>query len=47
MTFGRKGQASQEEYRDIIRSRREKTRKVKAQLELNLAAVVKDKCFYK
>ncbi|KAK4824609.1 LOW QUALITY PROTEIN: hypothetical protein QYF61_016878 [Mycteria americana] len=44
-----KGQATQEEYRDLIKSCREKIRKAKAQLELNLATVVRDnkKCFYK
>ncbi|KAK0674931.1 LIN1 transcriptase, partial [Pygoscelis papua] len=44
-----KGQATQEEYRDLVRSCREEMRKAKAQLERNLAAVVKDnkKCFYK
>ncbi|GAB0202630.1 hypothetical protein GRJ2_002728600 [Grus japonensis] len=45
----KKGQATQEEYRDLIRSCRDKIRKAKAQLELNLATVVRDnkKCFYK
>ncbi|KAF1676790.1 hypothetical protein FQV07_0001317, partial [Pygoscelis papua] len=45
----KKGQATQEEYRDLIRSCREEMRKAKAQLERNLAAVVKDnkKSFYK
>lgn len=38
--FWKKGAGSQEAYKDVIRSCREKTRKVKAQLELNLAAVV-------
>lgn len=48
MTFGRKGQATQEVYKDVIRSCGQKTRKVKAQLEFNLATVVKDNnCFYK
>ncbi|KAF1443079.1 hypothetical protein FQV21_0001647, partial [Spheniscus demersus] len=44
----KKGQATQGEYRDLIRSCREEMRKAKAQLERNLAAVVKDnkKCFY-
>ncbi|KAK4830972.1 hypothetical protein QYF61_014431 [Mycteria americana] len=44
-----KGQGTQEEYRDLIKSCREKIRKAKAQLELNLATVVTDneKCFYK
>ncbi|KAK1207000.1 LIN1 transcriptase, partial [Pygoscelis papua] len=45
----KKGQATQEEYRDLVRSCREEMRKAKAQLERNLAAVVKDnkKSFYK
>ncbi|KAF1468861.1 hypothetical protein FQV17_0013719, partial [Megadyptes antipodes antipodes] len=44
----KKGQATQEEYRDLVRSCREEMRKAKAQLERNLAAVVKDnkKSFY-
>ncbi len=45
----KKGQATHEEYRDLVRSCREEMRKAKAQLEHNLAAVVRDnkKCFYK
>ncbi|KAF1669612.1 hypothetical protein FQV07_0001445, partial [Pygoscelis papua] len=45
----KKGQATQEEYRDLVRSCREEMRKAKARLEHNLAAVVKDnkKSFYK
>ncbi|KAF1522501.1 putative RNA-directed DNA polymerase from transposon X-element, partial [Eudyptula albosignata] len=45
----KKGQATQGEYRDLVRSCREEMRKAKAQLEHNLAAVVKDnkKSFYK
>ncbi|KFQ03373.1 hypothetical protein N329_05067, partial [Haliaeetus albicilla] len=45
----KKGQATQEEYRDLVRSCREEIRKAKAQLELNLATIVRDnkKCFYK
>ncbi|KAM9590852.1 uncharacterized protein ACIBXB_005900 [Morphnus guianensis] len=45
----KKRQATQEEYRDLVRSCREEIRKAKAQLELNLATVVRDnkKCFYK
>ncbi|KAF1534907.1 hypothetical protein FQV19_0007770, partial [Eudyptula minor] len=45
----KKGQATQGEYRDLVRSCREEMRKAKAQLERNLAAVVKDnkKSFYK
>jgi len=40
---------SQDEYRDLIRSCRQKIRKTKAQLELRLATFVGDnkKCFYK
>ncbi|KAM9591187.1 uncharacterized protein ACIBXB_006083 isoform 1-T2 [Morphnus guianensis] len=45
----RKGRATWEEYRDLVRSYREEIRKAKAQLELNLATIVRDnkKCFYK
>ncbi|KAF1454703.1 putative RNA-directed DNA polymerase from transposon X-element, partial [Spheniscus demersus] len=45
----KKGQVTQEEYRDLVRSCREEMRKAKARLERNLAAVVKDnkKSFYK
>ncbi|KAF1478004.1 putative RNA-directed DNA polymerase from transposon X-element, partial [Eudyptula minor novaehollandiae] len=45
----KKGQATQGEYRDLVRSCRKEMRKAKAQLEHNLAAVVKDnkKSFYK
>jgi len=45
--FRKKGQVTQEGYRDLVRSCREKIRKAKAQLELNLATVVRDnkKCF--
>ncbi|KAF1618604.1 UNVERIFIED_CONTAM: putative RNA-directed DNA polymerase from transposon X-element, partial [Eudyptes robustus] len=45
----KKGQAAQEDYKDVVRLCREKTRKAKAQLELNLATAVKDnkKYFYK
>ncbi|KAM9590717.1 uncharacterized protein ACIBXB_005842 isoform 1-T1 [Morphnus guianensis] len=45
----KKGRATWEEYRDLVRSYREKIRKAKAQLELNLATIVRDnkKCFYK
>ncbi|KAF1482356.1 hypothetical protein FQV18_0013500, partial [Eudyptula minor novaehollandiae] len=45
----KKGQATQGEYRDLVRSCREEMRQAKAQLERNLAAVVKDnnKSFYK
>ncbi|KAK4816398.1 hypothetical protein QYF61_016715 [Mycteria americana] len=47
--FWKKGQETQEEYRDLIKSCREKIRNAKAQLELNLATVVRDskKRFYK
>ena len=40
---------TQEDYKDVVRLCREKIRKAKAQLELKLAATVKDnkKCFYK
>ncbi|KFQ27211.1 hypothetical protein N332_12830, partial [Mesitornis unicolor] len=45
----KKGQASQEEYRATVRLCREKIRRAKEQLELNLASAVKDnkKGFYK
>ncbi|KAK4824953.1 hypothetical protein QYF61_021641 [Mycteria americana] len=45
----KKGQATQELYKDVMRFCREKIRRAKAQLELNLATAVKDnkKCFYK
>ncbi|KAK4811177.1 hypothetical protein QYF61_019808 [Mycteria americana] len=45
----KKGQATQEDYKDVVRLCREKIRRAKAQLELNLATAVKDnkKCFYK
>ncbi|KAK4810061.1 hypothetical protein QYF61_007225 [Mycteria americana] len=47
--FRKKGQATQEEYRDLVKSSREKIRKAKAQLEIKLATVARDnkKCFYK
>jgi len=38
----KKGQATQEEYRRLVRSRREEIRKAKVQLELRLATVVRD-----
>ncbi|GAB0210066.1 hypothetical protein GRJ2_003472400 [Grus japonensis] len=38
----KKGQATQEDYKDVMRLCREKIRKAKAQLELNLATAVKD-----
>ncbi|KAK4816300.1 hypothetical protein QYF61_014598 [Mycteria americana] len=45
----KKGQATQEDYKDVVRLCREKIRRTKAQLELNLATAIKDnkKCFYK
>ncbi|PKU49671.1 rna-directed dna polymerase from mobile element jockey-like [Limosa lapponica baueri] len=45
----KKGQATQEEYRDLVRLYREKVRKAKAQLELNLAINIRNnrKSFYK
>jgi len=45
----KKVQATQEEYRGLVRSCREKMTKAKAQLELRLATVVRDnkKYFYK
>ena len=44
----KKGQATQKEYREVVKVCREKIRKAKAQLELNLAAGVKGtkKLFY-
>jgi len=43
----KKGQATQEEYRVLVRTCREEIRKAKTQLELNLTNVVRDnnKCF--
>ena len=45
----KKGRATQKEYREVVKMCREKIRKAKAQLELNLAAGVKrnKKPFYK
>ncbi|KAK4828285.1 LOW QUALITY PROTEIN: hypothetical protein QYF61_024950 [Mycteria americana] len=43
----KEGQATQEDYKDVVRLCREKIRRAKAQLELNLAAVAIKKCFYK
>jgi len=45
----KKGQATQEKFRALIRSCREEIRKAKAQLKLRLTTVVRDnkKCFYK
>lgn len=37
-----KGQAIQEEYKDVFRSYKERIRKAKAQLELSQATAVKD-----
>ncbi|KAF1461414.1 hypothetical protein FQV21_0009482, partial [Spheniscus demersus] len=47
--FWKQGQATQEDYKDVVRLCREKIRRAKAQLELNLATAVKDnlKSFYK
>ncbi|XP_071892066.1 uncharacterized protein [Anas platyrhynchos] len=43
------GQATREDYKDFVRLCRDKIRKARAHLELNLATAVKDnkKCFYK
>ncbi|KAK4826796.1 hypothetical protein QYF61_011604, partial [Mycteria americana] len=45
----KKGQATQEDYKDVVRLCREKIRRAKAQLEFNLATAINDnkKCFYK
>ncbi|KAK4816845.1 hypothetical protein QYF61_023967 [Mycteria americana] len=45
----KKGQATQEDYKGVVRLCREKTRKAKAELELNLATAIKDnkKHFFK
>ena len=45
----KRGRATQEDYKDVARLCRDKVRKDKAHLELNLATAVKDnkKCFYK
>ncbi|KAK4810540.1 hypothetical protein QYF61_004503 [Mycteria americana] len=45
----KKGQASQEDYKGVVRLCKEKIRRAKAELELNLAAAVKDnkKYFFK
>ncbi|KAK4825063.1 hypothetical protein QYF61_023067 [Mycteria americana] len=45
----KKGQETQEDYKDVVRLCREKIRRAKAQLELNLATALKDnnKYFYK
>ncbi|KAK4832922.1 hypothetical protein QYF61_026565 [Mycteria americana] len=44
----KKGEATQEDYKDVVRLCREKIRRARAQIELNLATAVKDnkKCFY-
>ncbi|KAK4832941.1 hypothetical protein QYF61_026584 [Mycteria americana] len=44
----KKGQATQEDYKDVVRLCREKIRRARAQIELNLATAVKDnkKYFY-
>jgi len=38
----KKEQAAQEDYKDVVRLYREKIRRAKAQLELNLATATKD-----
>ena len=45
----KKGQATQEDYKDVARLCRKKIRRARAQLELNLAMAIKgkNKCFYK
>ncbi|KAK4823930.1 hypothetical protein QYF61_008316 [Mycteria americana] len=45
----KKGQATQEDYKDVVRLCRKKIRRARAQLELNLATAIKDnkKCLYK
>lgn len=45
----KKGQGTQEVFKDVVRSCRKKTGEANTQLELNLATSVKDnkKCFYK
>uniref|UniRef100_A0A8B9UU32 Reverse transcriptase domain-containing protein n=1 Tax=Anas zonorhyncha TaxID=75864 RepID=A0A8B9UU32_9AVES len=45
----KRGRATREDYKDVARQCRDKIRKAKAHLELNLATAVKDnkKCFYK
>jgi len=47
MIFGRK--ATQEDYKDVMKLRREKIRRAKSQVEINLATSLKDnkKFFYK
>ena len=44
----KKGQAAQEDHKDVVRLCRVKIRRAKAQLELDLATVIKGnkKCFY-
>ncbi|PKU48587.1 rna-directed dna polymerase from mobile element jockey-like [Limosa lapponica baueri] len=44
----KRGQASHEDYKEVVKLCREKIRRAKEQLELNLATAVKDnkKCFY-
>lgn len=44
----KKGQTSQDDDKDVINFCREKIRRVKAQLELNVFIAIKDKrnCFY-
>jgi len=38
----KKGQATQEDYRDVMRLCKEKTRRAEAQLKLSLATAIKD-----
>lgn len=47
--FWKKGRVTKEEYKDVVRSCREKIRKAKAQLELSLVGAMKGnrKCFRK
>jgi len=42
MAIRRRGQATQEDYEDVMRLCREKIRRAKAQIELRLAAAVRD-----
>jgi len=44
----KKGQATQEDYKDVVRLCRDKIRRAKAQLELSMDIAKKDKekCFY-
>lgn len=42
-SFGRRGKATQEYYKDVVKSFREKIRRAIAQSELNLGTAVKEK----